>query len=267
MFDEKTARNPRAFLSRHKSALIITVAVSALLFPSPARAFDFSAWDGILKQNTRRSVYEGVAYAGFDYAAILNSREFARLLADLDAFSPEALRGRDEQTAFWINAYNIFAVSLVLENYPARGIKDAGTIFTPVWKVRAGKVGGKPYTLDYIEHEILRPTGEPGVHFAIVCASVSCPDLRAEAYQPTRLAEQLNSQLGEFLNNAGKGLRTERGEKTVYLSKIFRWYEKDFDKAGGILGFINRNLGDSRAVPKDYSIKYLPYIWELNSVR
>ncbi|MBI3580484.1 MAG: DUF547 domain-containing protein [Nitrospinae bacterium] len=246
---------------------MLTAAVLALVFPSSARAFDFSAWDGILKQNTRRSVYQGVAYAGFDYAAILNSREFARLLADLEAFSPETLRGRDEKMAFWINAYNIFAVSLVLQNYPVKGIKDAGTLFTPVWKVRAGKVGGKPYTLDYIEHEILRPMGEPGVHFAIVCASVSCPDLRAEAYRPTNLADQLDSQLGEFLRNPGKGLRTEQGSRTAHLSKIFRWYEKDFDKAGGALNFINRRLGDSLAIPKEYAIKYMPYIWELNSVR
>ena len=257
----------RVLFLHQKLVLIITVTLSALILPASLYAFDFSLWDRILKQNTRKSTYTGIIYTGVDYAAICNSKEFVKLVADLEAFSPDTLQGRDEKMAFWINTYNIFAVNLVRENFPVRGIKDVGSIFSAVWKHQAGKIGGKPYSLDYIEHKLLRPMNEPGIHFAIVCASVSCPDLRTEAYQAASLQTKLKSQLNEFLDNTEKGMKMDPSTKTVYLSKIFDWYEKDFEQAGGILNFINRNRGNSQTIPTDYSVKYLPYNWDLNSIR
>jgi len=252
---------------RNRVFAVAAIALSALLFPTSARAFDFTPWDKILKQNTRRATFSGVGYTGFDYSGVMKSEEFDRLLSDIESFSPDRLNGGDETLAFWINTYNIFAVSLVRKHFPVNGIKDTGTVFSSVWKLPAGKVGGKPYSLNDIEHAILRPLNEPAVHFAIVCASVSCPDLRPEAYRASALREQLKSQLAEFLENPRKGMRIEPAEKKVYLSKIFGWYEKDFREGGGIIPYLNRARDGSKKIPPGFSIEYLPYRWELNTVR
>lgn len=254
-------------MKRCRQASVISALFLSVCLSSPLYAFDFSQWDAILVKHTRPSNHAGIGYTGVDYAAIVNSREFDKLVAGLESFSPQELRGREEVLAFWINVYNIFAVKLVRDHFPVASIKDAGNIFFPVWSAPAGKVGGKMYTLNDIEHEILRPMNEPAVHFAIVCASVSCPDLRPEAYTAPMLKDQMKSQVSRFLENGGKGMRVNRERKTMHLSKIFAWYEKDFAGYGGIIGFLNSELGGSRNIPKGYKIKHLPYNWDLNAAR
>ena len=108
---------------------------------------------------------------------------------------------------------------------------------------------------------------EPAIHFAIVCASVSCPDMLPEAYTPAALKNQLKSQVNRFLENKQKGMRIDRKNKTVHLSMIFDWYEKDFTPAGGIISFLNSELAGNRNIPADYAIKHLPYNWDLNVAR
>lgn len=246
-----------------KTIIILLV----LLISAPLHAFDFTSWDNILKKNVKRATCSGIPYSGFDYDSIVNSDEFNKLISALESFHPDRLKDRDEIMAFWINVYNIFAVRLIRDNYPVKGIRDIGNIISPVWKVPAGKVGGKSYSLDDIENKILRPMNEPGIHFAIVCASVSCPDLRAESYKASSLKKQLRSQTEEFLKNRNKGVRMENSGKKVYLSKIFDWYEKDFEDSGGIIMFLNKYLSDSQKIPEGCSIQYIPYNWELNSIR
>ena len=243
-------------------ALLLSMCISMPLY-----AFDFSQWSVILRNNTRPSTYAGTEYTGLDYAAIRNSREFDKLLGSLESFSPEQLHRREEKLAFWINVYNIFAVKLVRDHFPVTGIRDIGSIFSPVWTMPVGKVGGQMYTLNDIEHEILRPMNEPAIHFAIVCASVSCPDLRPEAYTASALKDQLKSQAKRFLENKGKGMRVDREKKMVQLSMIFDWYKKDFVEAGGVIGFLNGEGGGSWSIPQGYTIKYLPYNWDLNTAR
>lgn len=248
-------------------AQVIAVLFLSVCLPQQLYAFDFALWDAILKKNIRPSNYEGIGYIGFDYAATLNSRDFDKLVAGLASFSTGQLGGREEVMAFWINAYNIFAVKLVRENFPIICIKDVGSFISPVWDKPAGKVGGKIYSLNDIEHKILRPMNEPAIHFAIVCASVSCPDLWPKAYTASALKDQLKSQINRFLENREKGMRVDREKKTVYLSMIFDWYEDDFKEAGGSIGFLNSERSGSRNIPPDYAIKYLPYNWDLNSIR
>jgi hypothetical protein len=255
-------------LERNRPAWAIVMAVFlSILPPKPLFAFDFSHWDSTIKKHTRKSSWAGVSYMGFDYAGAARSREFDTLIAGLESFAPETLRGRDEALAFWINVYNIFAVKVVRDNYPVKSIKDAGGLLTSVWKIPAGKVGGKPFSLDDIEHRILRPMNEPLVHFAIVCASVSCPDIMENAYTPSELDSQLKSQTARFLENTGKGMRVDHAGKTVYLSKIFNWYENDFEAMGGVIAFLNSQSGGRRNIPTGYSIKYLPYNWDINDTR
>ena len=126
-----------------------------------------------------------------DYTGLLEERAtLRRYLAQLAATDPDAL-APDARTALWINAYNAFTLELVLDHLGRiDGIRDIPS--GKRWKAERWKVGAATYSLDAIEHEILRPQGDPRVHFALVCASVSCPDLRAEAYLPGTLDAQLD---------------------------------------------------------------------------
>jgi len=241
--------------------------VCMMLAPSSAWAFDFTSWDGLLKKHVGPTTIAGVRLAGVDYPAIKKDPAYAKLVADLKSFSPAALKTPKEKMTFWINVYNIMAVKMVVDHYPVKSIKDAGSLFGSVWKKKVGVVGGKEVTLNDIEHEILRKMGDPRIHVAIVCASVSCPDLRNEAYTSDKLDAQLDDQMQRFLENRGKGLQVDRGKGRVTISKIFDWFEDDFKPKGGVLPFLSSYAPEKdRPLLKkgDVDVSYLNYNWDLN---
>ena len=192
---------------------------------------------------------------------------FRQVVEGLKHVSLDKLPSKEEKLSCWINVYNILAVKMVADNYPVESIKDVGNLFRPVWKRPAGVVAGKMRTLNEIEHEILREMGEPRIHVAIVCASVSCPDLRAEAFTPDRLDTQLDEQMKAFLVNPGKGLRYDAKKNRVYISAIFDWFEGDFKAQGGVIGYISRYLEPAVATKiKGAKLSYLKYNWNVNDI-
>lgn len=196
-----------------------------------------------------------------DYSALKKSGQLEAAYQLIKTFPVETLANREEKLAFYINAYNILALKMVLDHWPVDSIKDVGNLLSPVWKKTAGVIGGQEVSLDAIENEVLRPMGEPRIHFAIVCASVSCPDLRTEPYTADKLNVQLDDQAGLFLNNAEKGLNDDG--KAIHVSKIFDWFENDFKAVGGIEAFIRQHRsGLSRSAIK----ADIEYDWSLNSV-
>jgi hypothetical protein len=204
-----------------------------------------------------------------DYRGLKNDPDWPVMLAQLGAVDPGALTGRKARLAFFINAYNVLAIDTVLRSYPVDGIKDAGSIFRSVWKREAGRIGGRGYTLDEIEHEILRPMGEPRIHAAIVCASVSCPNLLREPYVADRLDEQLDASVRAWLARPEKGLRVDRQDDSVVLSPIFDWFEEDFGGRAGVLSFVARYASPEdgdwlRARGEDLDVSYFDYDWGLN---
>lgn len=240
------------------------------MWSSPAAAFDFTLWDGLLKKYVSPKSANGVVFHSVDYPAMKKDPRYKRLISDLRKFSPESLKSREQKLAFWINLYNIFAVKVVQDNYPLKSIKDAGSFFSPVWKKTAGVVGGKDITLDEIEHEILRKMGEPRIHIAIVCASVSCPDLRTEAYTEKKLNAQLDDQMKSLLANRGKGLHIDRQKGKIYISSIFKWFKKDFESSGGVVEFITPYSPEQDRKylkGKNYKVSYLDYDWGLNAIQ
>jgi len=211
-----------------------------------------------------------------DYAALAEDRaELKDYLATLADTDPDAL-GRDARMALWINAYNAFTLELILREYPdIESIKDIPR--GRRWKGELWTVGGERYSLDQIEHEILRPMGDARIHFAVNCASLSCPDLREEAYVGPRLDEQLDDAGRRFLADTSKGLRygDEKGffgtDHVVRLSKIFDWFEEDFETNGSVIDFVLRFAPDDAAAyvrrhRDDLDIEYLDYDWSLNDV-
>ena len=239
----------------------------AVSFVQPAFAFDFSTWDGLLKKYVASKTINRVKLNAVNYKKLGKDEAYTKLVKDLEKSSLSSLKTREEKLAFWINVYNIMAAKMVLDNYPVKSIKDAGSLFTAVWKKPVGTVAGQNRTLNEIEHEILRKMGEPRIHVAIVCASVSCPDLRPEAYTAKKLNVQLDEQMKQFLANAKKGLRVDKKKGRIYLSSIFKWFKEDFESKGGVRAFIApyspENLKGAVA-NKRLRVSYLDYDWGLN---
>ncbi len=245
------------------SRLMALLTILTLLLPlipikaAQAQEPNWRLYGNLLKKHLTRHTEKGIELNWLDYPALNMDRDFPRVVNMLADFPKERLSGQTEKMAYYINAYNIFAIKMVLDHWPTKSIRKVGGFFTPVWKKRVGRLSGQIVTLHQLEHDILRPMGDPRIHMAIVCASLSCPDLRLEPYTATRLEAQLEDQTRRFLHNSTKGLKLKG--KRVRLSKIFDWFEKDF---GNLKVFLKRYRPD---LPEGYRMRNpLPYHWELN---
>jgi len=226
-------------------------------------------WDRLL----RSFVEDGFV----DYACFAAHRGILdRYLERLAAVDPEKLP-QPERKALWIDAYNAFTVALILEHYPGiASIKEIPR--ADRWLAARWVVGGRRHSLDEIEHRILRPRfHDPRIHFAIVCASKSCPDLASEAYVAGRLDAQLDRAARRFLGDETKGLRAavERGwlggeRPTLRVSAIFDWFAEDFERAAGsVVAFVEPFLEpEDRAFVAAHrdalAVRFLSYDWSLN---
>jgi hypothetical protein len=223
-----------------------------LLAAAPLRAADdlHAPYDALLK----RYVDDDGRVAYRDLAA----RDQAALDAYLQALAtadPTALSSA-EQMAFWLNAYNAGVIRGVLDGYDAEGFFARKRFFS----FYEFPVAGKERTLNEIENEILRARfDDPRIHFALVCASTSCPELRREAYRGARLDAQLDDQARRFLTDPS---RNQLGPgDTASVSMIFKWFQGDFDKAAGSVPAYLK-----RWVPRDYkTVSYLDYDWTMNA--
>jgi hypothetical protein len=246
----------------------IFVALAVLSLATPAAALDLELYAELLERHTRE--VDDLARTRVDYLALTRSSDWRRLVESLAASDPAGLAGREQRLAFWINAYNILAIETVVAHYPVDSIRDVGSLWRPVWKRSAGRIAGEPYSLDRIEHEIVRPMGDPRAHAAVICASTSCPALRREPWRAERLDAQLDDAMRRWLADPGKGLRIDRADRTVTLSKIFDWFEEDFEAAGGALAFAARHAPpDARAwigANPDADVEYFDYDWRLNDL-
>ncbi|MFZ5627881.1 MAG: DUF547 domain-containing protein [Spirochaetota bacterium] len=230
-------------------ALTILLLASAVHAAEP----DYTAWNTLLKKYVRAGAREGIKTNLVRYGALAKDPLWPAAQQALTSFDPAKLSGKRELLAFWINVYNIAAIRKVLEIYPTPSITARGD---GVWKAPALKIAGKDYSLDEIEHRLLRPMGDARIHFAIVCASLSCPDLRAEAYTAARLESQLTGQTRAFVANKTKGVRIE--PDAVYVSAIFNWFSQDF----GDLAKFTARFGTR--LPEGPGRKEIPYNWKLN---
>ena len=244
-----------------RTALVFLISVLAT--PAAAQPLDLDLYDRLLASHTR--AVDEVVGTRVDYAGLRENADWRSLLEGVSRVDPEALPSREARLAFWINAYNILAIEMVRRHYPVDSIRDIGSFLRPVWNLEAGRVNGKAVTLGQIEHEILRPMGEPRIHAAIVCASTSCPSLRREAFRAERLDEQLDDGVRVWLADPQKGSRLDGND--LLLSKIFDWFEEDFESAGGVVAWARPYLAEAtraRLAPNP-SVDHFDYDWTLNS--
>ncbi len=204
------------------------------------------------------------------YNLLKEDKQFKNLIRKLEKFPANSLKTHNEKLSFWLNVYNIMAIKMVLEHYPIESVKDIGSWFSRVWNKNVGIIGGKVYSLNDIEHGILRKMGEPHIHTALVCASISCPDIIKDSYRPEIISTQLENQVRRFLANETKGFAVHQTEKSIYISPIFKWFRNDFQINGGVINCLKRHVpSEKRKYLKylesgEYSIKYLDFNWNLN---
>jgi len=241
----------------------LVLSISLLFWAGNALAEepDWSDYRAVLT-HVNPGTKNGIKLALVDYPTIKADGHLDKAYQTVSAFDPKRLQGRDEQLAFYINAYNILALKTVADHWPLDSIKDVGNLLSPVWDKPAGDLGGKSVSLGEVEHKILRPMGEPRIHLAIVCASVSCPDLRDEPYTAAKLSAQLDEQAKRFLDNSGKGLLVDKDK--IRVSQIFDWFEQDFAAAGGVDAFIKQYHPDLPSLKIKTNIDY---DWSVNGNR
>ena len=277
-------------VSRRRRALIGAMPFALMVRTVPAWAqtsggsFDHrhAAWDALLKQHVV------VAPSGnasmLRYAALQTQRAALKAYLDnLSAVVPASYSTwtRAQQLAFLINAYNAFTVELILTRYPdLKSIKDLGSFVQSPWKKKFFWLLGQERSLDEVEHEMIRAPGafdDPRIHAAVVCASIGCPMLRAEAFTADKLDAQLEDGMRRFLADSSRN-RFDPASGKLLVSKIFDWYGKDFEK--GHQGFASLKITFGRYAAQlaktpeaherirqgDYKIEFLDYDWRLNDV-
>ena len=205
-----------------------------------------------------------------DYAGLKASPEKLETYLDRLASADLAALSYYEQLAFWLNAYNALVIKGVVDRYPTtsvRSVKPFGGFFSRL----KFQVAGKPYTLNEIEHDVIRAEFvDARVHFALVCASAGCPTLENRAFFPDTLEERLETATFNFVANPEK-VRLERSERRLYLSKIFKWYAADFTEGyAGVTDFLADYLPPDDAEfleTEEVELHYLDYDWTLNDQR
>ncbi len=240
---------------------IIGLSVLLLFFAEitlAASPIDNQIYASLLKQHVR---HKSVDYDGFK----TDENRLDEYLEILSQTDTATLSGND-LFAFYINVYNAFTIKLVLSKYPGiNSIKEIGGFFSNPWSKKFIPLNARTVSLDYIEHEILRPKfKDPRVHFAINCASKSCPKLLDKPYEGSILEDQLDAQAREFINDKKNNFIKQ---DTLYISKIFKWFKEDFND--NPLSFIKRyadkDLKEALISSTDkLKIAYLHYEWSLN---
>lgn len=238
---------------------LISTLITAVLL-NTASAFDqtHSAWNELLDKHVKPT---GVDYKTFKK----DESKVDGYLKELAGVSLSEFNGwtGPNQLAFLINLYNAATVDLVLEHYPIKSFKDEIGGEKGPWKLKFVKALGKTYTLDEVEHELIRKNyAEPRIHFAVNCASEGCPPLRAEAFIGENLEAQLAEQTKEFL--AKEDANRLEG-KTLYLSPIFDWFKEDFiKKSGSVEAFVAPYFPGANIKKGSTPVKYSEYGWTLN---
>lgn len=263
----------RAIERGHRRAGVRIAATLALALAGRAQAAaatgpdrDHAAWSRLLGRH--------VSHGLVDYAALARDRaELDAYLGSLEAVERSDLEAwpRADQLAFWINAYNAYTVKLVLDHRPLRSIRSIGLLPGAAFSrkfIPLERAAGARLSLDDVENRILRERfREPRIHFAIVCASRSCPVLRAEAYRGRELDGQLDDAARAFVRDPARN-RWDPATRTLRLSSIFKWFRGDFEAAAGTLpAFFARWVDGPTAEAirgGEVRIEFLDYDWSLN---
>ena len=250
--------------------------------------FDHQILNNLLQQNVNNGLVNYLAWS-------TNRSGLSGYLLLLEKVESNEFKSwsKNEQMAFWINAYNAITLKAILQNYPvqwgslisrARFPKNSIRQINKAWDTVYSKVMGKELTLNQIEHEILRKQfHDPRIHFVINCASIGCPKLENRAFFAHDLEQRLEQATQNFISDSTR-VNLNKKDNTLYLSSIFKWYKTDFEPSqqiqpklkhfykseAGIVEFISLRLPltDQQFIINHHpKIKYRKYDWTLNEQR
>jgi len=246
--------------SRLSLSLARLVLIGALIFNfsiiAAGNVPDYETFNELLLQNVRNGY---VDYDGFALGSGLPV-----FIGQIGGSDPAALRTQDDELAFFINAYNALAIQGILDGRSPVNLWGRYRFF----KRQKYLVLGEMINLQDLERDQIIPIGDPRIHFAIVCASLSCPRLSSRAYEPNTVNLQLHDATVRFINDPTRN-RFDLDRRIAFLSMIFKWYIDDFEKAGGTLQqYLARFVIDAEvqnALRFDqFEIRYVEYDWHLN---
>lgn len=231
---------------------VLTLVISTVLFSSEKP--DHTIWDRYLTNYVSSS-------GTVNYKSMkVNMDSLDAYLLELRDHAPQTDWSSNEKLAYYINAYNAYTIKFVLSKYPVASVKDISFSGKDIWNFKMANLGGTNYTLNQIENDILRKMNEPRIHFAINCASKSCPKLLNEAYDADKMNSQLTSATKTFINDSKHNILAE---KKLQLSALFEWYSTDFNVDGKtLIDFLN--LYSNITIQAGAKIEYLEYDWSLN---
>lgn len=236
--------------------------------PQSSHIVDHSSWQAFLDDHLKPHA-DGIHRLAYQAAAATDAERLQTYLNALAAIDPRTLN-RDEQFAYWVNLYNALTVQLVMAHPEEKGIKQMGGSFLPFgpWDDELIQIAGQPVTLNDIEHRILRPIWrDPRIHYAVNCASLSCPRLSLQAFTAANIESLLDAGERYYINHP-RGVEIIN-HKHLRLSSIYQWYQRDFgDSERDLLAYLGRfhpHLAESTDDVK-MRIDYV-YDWSLNSVR
>jgi len=245
--------------------MLVSMAAAGSPASAACPAFDHlhSSWNAVLQT----SVKEGAV----DYATLHKAP--ARLdgyLAEVAAVCRTDFEtwSREQKVALWVNAYNAFTLRTILNHYPVKSIRSIGLLPGAAWRdqfIPLGHLMGKDtkLSLNDIEHEILRKRfPDARLHFVLVCASKSCPELRSEAYRADSLSAQFDDAGRRFLADPSKN---RLDGPTWKVSSIFKWYRDDFERDGpGLVPFLKRFAPSKVDAASKPELEFVDYDWSLN---
>ncbi len=216
-------------------------------------------------ESYNRLLAKYVTERGVEYAPWKNNASDMQAIQEVvNAIGRENVSslGKKEQLAFYLNAYNAWILHEALAKYPTKSVKDPLFTFFLLPRIR---VAGEKMSFNHLEKDIIRRQfREPRVHFALNCASQSCPPLNKEAFRGIKLDRQLETLAVGFVNSK-KGVDYVPEKNSAALSMIFNWYKDDFKPVGGVLAFINQRR--KPPLPNDVKITYQEYDWALNEAK
>lgn len=241
--------------------LLCCFLAAAITVVSPAIGQSGNNW----QETYGRLLAKYVTPGGVKYASWKgNAPDIQALQSVVDAIAKANVSSmpKQEQLAFYVNAYNAWILHEALAKYPTKSVKDP--LFTFFTSQRA-KVAGESMSFNHLEKDVIRSKfGEPRVHFALNCASRSCPPLASQPFTGANLDGQFEKLAKAFVNSE-RGVRLSADGKSAELSKIFDWYKDDFKTDGGAVAFINKRR--SSPLPNDVKISYQDYDWSLNEAK
>ncbi len=236
--------------------LLICLITALFVCAAQATPPNYNLLDEILARNVRN---------GFvDYDGIASEPELDIFIEQLAETQPTDLASSNAKLAFYVNAYNVLAIKGILDGQSPSSRRGRRNFF----KQQQFNVLGEMISLETLEHERIATLGDRRIHFAIVCASISCPRLSSRAYRPESLDVQLHESAKRFINDPTRN-RYDPERHIAFLSKIFDWYKDDFIAAGGsVQRYLARFTSD--ALVQDtlrqgrFEIRFVDYDWNLN---